>query len=263
MHDTAGRGIQAFISEVIQRGGRAEKLEHLPRNPVQVWGVDGSSCIVRVRTRIDGDWQARRQDALPDTDDTRSQFWVFVDLGSDPAEYFVLPSDEVAAGIAAEVDIWMSDGPGRTHTGSHAIPLSSVAHGKDCWDLLGLTPAKDTTRYTDDDAAEAEQERLARNRARKASAGEARGSAEPEVVEDPRLSVVADRDGYRVKGRFDPTTGTLEITAGPMEGRRFPDPTTAAVAVASYLSGDTETCDGGTFWRLDQPESTPLGTHLA
>lgn len=145
VQDTAGRGIQAFISEVIQRGGRAERLEHLPRNPVQVWGVDGNSCIVRVRAKIDGDWQARRQDALPDADDTGSQFWVFVDLGSTPVTYFVLPSDEVAAGIAAEVDIWMADARGRTRTGSHAIPLSSVAHGKDRWDLLGLTPAKDTT----------------------------------------------------------------------------------------------------------------------
>ncbi|MGX7732155.1 hypothetical protein ACWPOB_23230 [Rhodococcus sp. 2H158] len=264
MQDTAGRGIQAFISEVIQRGGRAERLEHLPRNPVQVWGVDGDSCIVRVRAKIDGDWQARRQDALPDADDTGSQFWVFVDLGSTPVTYFVLPSDEVVAGIAAEVDIWMADARGRTRTGSHAIPLSSVVHGKDRWDLLGLTPAKDTTRYTDDDAAEAEAERLARNRARKASAsGKARGAAEPEVAEDPRLPVLADWDGYRVKGRFDPATGVLEITAGPMEGRRFPDPTTAAVAVASYLSGDVESCDGGMFWRLDQPESTPLGAHLA
>lgn len=262
MHDTAGRGIQAFISEVIQRGGRAERLDHLPRNPVEVRGADGSSRIVRVRTRIDGDWQARRQDALPDTDDTGSQFWVFVDLGSDPPGYFVLPSDEVAAGIAAEVDLWMADVPGRTHTGSHAIPLSSVVHGKDCWDLLGLAAAKDTTLYTDDDAAEAEAERRARNRAKKAGAGAVRKSAEPEAVEDLRLRVIADRGGYRVKGRFDPATGVLEITAGPMEGRRFPDPTTAAGAVASYISGDTETCDGGTSWRLDQPESTPLRSYL-
>lgn len=261
MRDTAGRGIQAFISEVIQRGGRAERLDHLPRNPVEVWGVDGDSRIVRVRTKIDGDWQARRQDALPDTDDTGSQFWVFVDLGTDPTGYFVLPSDEVAAGIADEVDLWMADAPGRAHTGSHAIPLSSVVHGRDCWDLLGLTPAKDTTRYTDDDAAEAEAERRARNRARKASVGAARKPAEPEAVEDLRLPVIADRHGYRVKGRFDPDTGALEITAGPMEGRRFPDATTAASAVASYISGDTETCDGGTFWRLDRPDSTPLGTY--
>src|SRR5690606_41189652 len=59
-----------------------------------------------------------------------------------------------------------------------------------------------------------------------------------------------------MQGRFDLATRALEITRGPMEGRRFPDPTTAANAVASFLSGDVEKCDGDTFWRVRSEEHT-------
>ena len=61
MEDTASRGINAFISEATQRGGKAVRLTHSRRNPVEVTGADGVSRIVRVRSKLDGDWQARRQ----------------------------------------------------------------------------------------------------------------------------------------------------------------------------------------------------------
>lgn len=260
MENTASQGIQAFIADVIQRGGRAVRLTHSRRNPVQVWGDNGDSCIVRVRSKLDGDWQARKQDGSLESDDTGSQFWVFVDLGSSPAGFFVLPSAEVAGDIRAEVDLWMMDAPGRTRTGSHAIPMSRIAHGRDRWDLLGLTSAKDPSRYTEADATRAEEARVARSLARKKPIKVA--AANPEVI-DPRLPVLADWQGYRLTGKFDPKTNSLEITRGPMEGRRFPDPTAAANAVASHISGDVETCDGWTFWRMDLPERIPLGKHVA
>ncbi len=105
MEDTASRGIQAFIADVVERGGKAVRLTHSRRNPVQVWGDDGTSCIVRVRSKLSGDWQARKQDESLDDDDTGSQFWVFVDLASSPEEFFVVPSSEVADDIRAEVDV--------------------------------------------------------------------------------------------------------------------------------------------------------------
>jgi hypothetical protein len=82
---------------------------------------------------------------------------------------------------------------------------------------------------------------------------------EEEVI-DNRVRVVADCEGYRLSGRFDPHTQRLEITAGPMEGRRFDNPSVAASAVATHISGDVEERDGWQFWQLDTPDRAPLGS---
>lgn len=261
VEDTASRGIQAFIADVVQRGGKAARLTHSRRNPVQVWGDNGASCVVRVRSKLSGDWQARKQDESIESDDTGSQYWVFVDLASSPQEFFMVPSAEVADDIRAEVDLWMMDTPGRTRTGHHAIPLNRIAHGRDRWDLLGLGGAKDPSRYVDGHVHQAEAKRA--DSRSKAVKRPVKAVAALDEVFDPRLQVVADCQGYRLVGKFDPTTKSLEITRGPMEGRRFQDPTAAASAVASHISGDVEVCDGWTFWLLDLPTRVPLGTHVA
>ncbi|MGW6379402.1 hypothetical protein ACWFRB_25380 [Rhodococcus sp. NPDC055112] len=256
MENTASLGIQAFISEVVQRGGRAVRLTHSRRNPVQVWGVGDDSCVVRVRTKLDGDWQARKQDGALDTDDTGSQFWVFVDLATSPEEYFVVPSEEVAADIHSEVDLWVKEVPGRTRTGSHAIAVERVEHGRARWDLLGLSDVKDPTRKPVGAAAEPSRPKLVPiTRTKK--------SAAVEEVVDERLQVVADFEGYRLVGMYDEHTGRLEITRGPMEGRRFDNPTVAANAVASHISGDVESRDGWTFWQIDCADRAPLGSRRA
>jgi hypothetical protein len=194
---------------------------------------------------------ARRQDGTPGSDDTGSSHWVFVDLAKSDPQFYIVESDEVEAGIESDVELWLAERPGRTRTGSHPVPMSSVAHGHDRWDLLSLNSTKDMTRRT-----------AARPAARTRPKAASRVTAEPEVV-DPRTAVVADFGGYRMQGRFDLATRALEITRGPMEGRRFPDPTTAANAVASFLSGDVETCDGDTFWRVDGAKATSLGKYVA
>ncbi|MFD4182224.1 hypothetical protein [Rhodococcus sp. NPDC058514] len=257
MENTASLGIQAFISEVVQRGGRAVRLTHSRRNPVQVWGVGDGSCVVRVRTKLDGDWQARKQDGDLDTDDTGSQFWVFVDLAASPEQFYVVPSEEVAADIHSEVDLWVKEVPGRTRTGSHSIAVERVAHGSERWDLLGLSDVKDPSRKMVGGQPEAPREvfRLP-TKAKKAAA------VVDEVV-DERLQVVADFEGYRLVGMYDEQSGRLEITRGPMEGRRFDNPTVAANAVASHISGDVEVRDGWTFWQIECADRAPLGSRRA
>ncbi|MFC7449752.1 hypothetical protein [Rhodococcus daqingensis] len=257
MENTASLGIQAFISEVVQRGGRAVRLTHSRRNPVQVWGVGDDSCVVRVRTKLDGDWQARKQDGALETDDTGSQFWVFVDLATSPEEYFVVPSEEVAADIDSEVDLWVREVPGRTRTGSHSIAVERVAHGRARWDLLGLSQIKDPSRTPAGAAPEP---------SRPSPVPIARATRKAAVVEevvDERVRVVADFEGYRLVGMYDERTGRLEITRGPMEGRRFDDPTTAANAVTGHISGDVESRDGWTFWQIEDAERAPLGSRRA
>ncbi|MGC0363062.1 hypothetical protein ABH922_001046 [Rhodococcus sp. 27YEA15] len=251
MEDTASRGINAFIGEVTQRGGKAVRLTHSRRNPVQVTGDDGSVRIVRVRSKLDGDWQARRQDESLDSDDTRSEFWVFVDLAVEPHEFFVLPSVEVADDIRAEVDLWIMDSPGRTRTGHHAIPRGRVVHGRDRWDVLALAAVKDPSIHVEPPKATKRASLPAAAKKRRSG-----GVEEVEVV-DVRIEVTADCHGYRWVGRFDEVTEVMEIVQGPMQGRRFPSPTAAANAVTGHISGDTESHDGWSFWAIGR---TALGS---
>ncbi|MDJ0395776.1 hypothetical protein QMK17_20855 [Rhodococcus sp. G-MC3] len=253
MEDVSEQGIRAFIGAVVLRGGRAERLTTSRRNPVQVWGVDGSSCIVRVRTKASGDWKARRQDESLASDDTDSSYWVFVDLGTPDPSFFMVSSEEMAADIKGEVDLWMQDAPLRTRTGHHAIAVGRVQHGREKWSLLGLHAAADPgladAAHT---ASNQKHTKVVRRVASKRSA-----AAVDEVI-DIRVRVVADFDGYRLSARFDPDSERLEIIQGPMEGRRFESPTEAASAVATHISGDVEVRDGWKFWQLDTPQREPL-----
>ncbi|WP_072807026.1 hypothetical protein [Rhodococcoides yunnanense] len=254
MEDVSEQGIRAFIRAVVLRGGRAERLTTSRRNPVKVWGIDGSNCVVRVRSKAAGDWKARRQDESLATDDTGSSYWVFVDLAAAEPAFFIVSSEEMAADIKGEVDLWVQDAPLRTRTGHHAIAVGRVQHGSNKWSLLGLNGDADPGLT---EAASVASVRRAAPVARK---GPTKAAAATDEVVDLRVRVVADFDGYRLSGRYDPASKRLEIVRGPMEGRRFDDPTQAASAVATHISGDVEVRDGWKFWELDTPERLPLGS---
>lgn len=254
MEDVSEQGIRAFVQAVVMRGGRAERLATSRRNPVRVWGVDGSSCVVRVRSKASGDWKARRQDESLETDDTNSSYWVFVDIAQPEPAFFMVSSEEMAADIKGEVDLWVQESPLRTRTGHHGIALGRVAHGRDKWSMLGLHLSADQGLA---EAGRAAAVHTARTTVRRS--GTKRAAAIEEFV-DTRIRVVADFEGYRLCARFDPSSGRLEIVQGPMQGRRFDDPTQAASAVATHISGDVEVRDGWTFWQLETQEREPLGS---
>lgn len=255
MEDVSEQGIRAFIRAVVMRGGRAERLTTSRRNPVEVWGVDGSHCVVRVRSKAAGDWKARRQDESLATDDTGSSYWVFVDLAASTPAFFMVSSEEMAADIKGEVDLWVQESPLRTRTGHHAIAVGRVAHGSEKWSVLGLHGEPDPSLAEKAGIAAVHQAKASprRSPAKKTAAAQ-------EEVPDLRVRVVADFDGYRLSARFDPTSTRLEIVQGPMEGRRFEDPSEAASAVATHISGDVEVRDGWKFWELDTPERLPLSS---
>ncbi|TCN56016.1 hypothetical protein EV641_103364 [Rhodococcus sp. SMB37] len=247
MEESADRGVRAFVTDVVQRGGSATQLKG--SRSVRVKGVDGRSCVVRVRSTTRDQWMARRQDGTPGSDPTGSSYWVFVDLGKEYPEFYMVESDEVESGIAADVELWLAERPGRVPTGSHPIPMSSIAHGHDRWDLLNLNRVRDSRHSKE----------VLRPRTRPAKA--TKPVAEPEFV-DPRTAIVADFGGYRIQARFDQENSNVEITRGPMEGRRFSHPTTAANAVTKFVSDDDAEYDGWTFWRLDDQSGDPLGKRL-
>lgn len=259
MEDVSEQGIKAFIAAVVLRGGRAERLATSRRNPVRVWAVDGSSCVVRVRSKAAGDWKARRQDESLESDDTGSTYWVFVDLTANNAAqggpaFFMVSSEEMAADIRGEVDLWVQESPLRTRTGHHAISVGRVEHGREKWQLLGLNDDADPQLA---DAAQSAVDLGWRAVTRRSTV---KKTAAVEELVDVRVPVVADFEGYRLCARFDPSSGRLEIVQGPMQGRRFDDPTQAASAVATHISGDVEVRDGWTFWELETPERLPLSS---
>ncbi|MCD2116672.1 MULTISPECIES: hypothetical protein [Rhodococcus] len=238
MGDIVRQGVAAFVAEVLARGGRAELIPG--QRDVRVQGADGSERVVRVCSTASDPWLARRRDGVPAADGAGVSYWVFVDLAPELPEFHVVDADDIEGGIEEEVALWLADRPGRTPTGSHPIQRSNVVHGQDHWDLLGLDAVKDP----DHDAAPvpAAAVRVAR-------------PATPAVVEpdtdDGRLAVVADIGGYRVQGRVDLVSGTLEINRGPMEGRRFPDAAAAAQALVTFFDDHETVPDGDTFWRSE------------
>ncbi|WP_016933567.1 hypothetical protein [Rhodococcus sp. R1101] len=238
MGDIVRQGATAFVAEVSARGGRAEPISG--QRDVRVRGTDGSERVVRVCSTASDPWLARRRDGVPAAGGAGVSHWVFVDLAPSAPEFFVVDADDIEAGIEEEVALWLADRPGRTPTGSHPIQRSNVLHGRDHWDLLGLAktrdPGHDPTPVPDTGAR---VERPA-----------APAVAEPEA-DDGRFAVVADIGGYRVQGRVDPASGTLEITRGPMEGRRFPDATAAARALVAFFDDHETLPDGDTFWRSE------------
>lgn len=238
MNDIVRRGTAALVAEVLSRGGRAEPIPG--QRDVRVRGADGSDRVVRVCATVSDSWLARRRDGVPGTDGAGVSHWVFVDLAPSEPEFHVVEAAEVEAGIEEEVALWLADRPGRTPTGSHPIQRSNVVHGHNRWELLGLETVKDPAHSTT----------VAPAAAVRADRPVARTVAEPEAT-DSRLAMVADIGGYRVQGRLDPVTGTLEITRGPMEGRRFPDAAAAARALVTFFDDHETIPDGDTFWRTE------------
>ncbi|NMN98841.1 hypothetical protein [Antrihabitans stalactiti] len=235
MKQIAALGVQAFINDVVQRGGRAERLEVSGRTAVKVYGTNNESCVVQIKAKATGYWHASRRDESVSADPSGAAFWAFIDLGADPRQTFIMPAEEIAADIRCEVDAWMADSPGRSRSGHIGITLDRVAHRRNRWDLLGIS-----------NTASGPVEGIVLPPVALRSVAKV---AAAEVEEDPRPRLVADYEGYRIVAALDEETRAVEIVAGPMLGRRFDDSTVAATAVASFVSGDVERHDGATFWR--------------
>src|SRR4051812_39621448 len=66
---------------------------------------------------------------------------------------------------------------------------------------------------------------------------------------DGRVNVHAVYEGSRTEGVFDPLSGALEITSGPLAGQRFKSPSGAAVAVVQATNpGVNPNRNGWSFW---------------
>ncbi len=132
---------------------------------------------------------------------------------------------------------------GRTAPGHTSIAVARGAHRRSRWDLLGISASADTSVAPVELDLDALSTVVPRAQKKAAAVVE----EEPEY----RLRFVADFEGYRIVALLEESTQQMEITDGPMQGRRFENPTVAASAVASFVSGDVEKRDGATFWRAE------------
>ncbi|WP_082154918.1 hypothetical protein [Jiangella alkaliphila] len=71
-------------------------------------------------------------------------------------------------------------------------------------------------------------------------------------TEGDGITVFADYDGHRTYGRFDPRTTRIDITGGPLSGRSFKTPSSAARGVIKhYKPSVNANRNGWSFWSLD------------
>ena len=142
--DTARKGIAVASAELERRGARVRPSTNTrSKNELRVSLPGGVAADVYVKTRATGTWQTDTRKGNPSTEraDER-RFWLFVDLTTDPPEFYIAPAWWVENDIyeAYEADLARFGGhrprsPRSTH---HGIREERVAAWRGRWDLLGL-----------------------------------------------------------------------------------------------------------------------------
>ena len=66
------------------------------------------------------------------------------------------------------------------------------------------------------------------------------------------IAVHAVYDGVRVQGRYDPSSGAIEIVGGKLDGKRYRTPSGASTAVVKSLNRKVmPNRNGWSFWVID------------
>lgn len=78
------------------------------------------------------------------------------------------------------------------------------------------------------------------------------GCRHPPPVPSSLIAAAGVRQGFRTAGRYDPKAGRIDITTGPLDGRSFKSPSSAARAVVGhYKPAVNPHRNGWSFWSLD------------
>lgn len=137
---TAGIGRRLVIAELGDRGFSVRQVAEGGRL-VLVAERDGARRFIRVTAKRTGTWQTSiaygAETAGPEL---RDRMWVFVDIGTHPPAFFVVP------------EAWMAEDIHRTHqeylrrnngtraqspsSKHHSVPLGRIAQWHERWDLL-------------------------------------------------------------------------------------------------------------------------------
>ena len=141
---TAREGRSAVAAEMICRGiARLEVLTANNTKIVRVTDSTGRSVDLHVKSRKSGTWQgsitagsAQPPRAAP------PRFWIFVDLGSDPVGFFIVPDRWMRRNIHQVHQTYLKRHGGRRllnpKSRHHAIEPHRIERWRSKWELLGL-----------------------------------------------------------------------------------------------------------------------------
>ena len=148
MADAAGavkRGRQAITDRLRALGALVDDVRVPPRSHrLRVRNTRaGNPLQIAVRSRTAGTWQTQASLGTPaSTDRPDDAFWVLVDLGASPYEFYVIPEWWMLDDIYAHHERYLAAHGGTRaqspNSDHHAIPTSRVRQWRDRWDLLGL-----------------------------------------------------------------------------------------------------------------------------
>lgn len=141
---TAGRGRQVVRDRLEGSGARVEETYLPPRSHrFRITNPAGRSVLVAVRARTTGTWQTNASLGVPaPADRPGDAFWILVDLGASPNEFYVVPEWWMLDDIHTHHQRYLaSHGGTRAHnpkSDHHAIAKGRVSEWRDRWNLLGL-----------------------------------------------------------------------------------------------------------------------------
>ena len=82
--------------------------------------------------------------------------------------------------------------------------------------------------------------------------GDSHGETSEQREPAQHVAVFADYEGHRTHAQYEPTTRRVDITSGPLTGKKFKTPTGAARAVVGhYKPTVSPNRNGWSFWTLD------------
>jgi hypothetical protein len=142
--DTAARGAEAAVTELERRGARIER-ETTSRGSryLRIFPPTGRPKRAYLKTRRVGDWQTDKRRGQPrDPEDEPKDFWLFVDLASEPPEFLIAPAWWVENDLYEDFQAYIARHGGRRAfnpaSNHQRITTDRIEQWRDRWDLLGL-----------------------------------------------------------------------------------------------------------------------------
>lgn len=140
-------GENFVAAEIHRRGGYAVTFSgNMKGIDLLASDVEHERVIsIQVKTKTAGTWQTtikhgKKQEEPEDV----SKFWIFVDLGKDNPEYYIVAAWWIENDIYTNHAKYLAEHGGKraksdtsTH---HAIPIKRIADWKDNWEVLGIFP---------------------------------------------------------------------------------------------------------------------------
>ncbi|MFF0876487.1 hypothetical protein [Micromonospora aurantiaca (nom. illeg.)] len=143
-HQVFEAGMSRVVAEIEKRGGSIERHGRMLTITTSFGSPNSPASIrAKVTSKTSGDWQtSTREGQQSDGDMTGADYWVFVDLGVDPSEFYIAPASWVHEEVAKRHRQFLLKHGGKRPVNPesvhHKIKTEWIAQWRHRWDLLGL-----------------------------------------------------------------------------------------------------------------------------